>query len=98
MIAQAEPHSKTIRFMCGSREEWLLTAEKYNEDLVLAAPSPNKETVISLWVNFETGSSSWITQIVETDEWCMTGLGDKVLIPEGSPLKDSPIGKRVTFK
>lgn len=95
--AFAEPQQKTIRFMCGSKEEWFMTADKYGEDLVVAAPAPNGETIISLWANFATGTSSWVTQVIKTDEWCMMGIGDKLMIPKDSPL-DGTVGTKVNYK
>jgi hypothetical protein len=95
--AYAEPRQKTIQFMCGSKEEWFMTADKYGEELVLATPAPNSETIISLWVNFNTGTSSWITQVIQTDEWCMMGIGQQLMIPKDSPL-NSTIGTKVNYK
>jgi hypothetical protein len=98
VTAQATPRERNLQVMCGSKQEWTMTAEKYGEELVMAAPAPNKETIISLWANFITGTSSWVTHVVATDEWCMMGIGDELLIPKDSPLNDKPIGTRTIFK
>jgi hypothetical protein len=97
LVSQGYARDKTIQVACGTKEEWVMTANKYGEELVIAAPAPNRETIVSLWVNFATGSSSWVTHVVATDEWCMTGIGEKLLIPKDSPLNNLT-GTRVIYK
>lgn len=96
LVSQVHARERTLQVACGTKQEWTMTAEKYGEELVVAAPAPNKETIVSLWVNFETGTSSWVTHVVATDEWCMTGMGEKLLIPKDSPLNRS-LGTRTKY-
>ena len=97
-VVTAEPRSRQIRFMCSSFEDVEATVKKYGETLVLATQAPNELTVNMLYVNFETRTSSWLIHDLQTDEYCMIGAGKEIYIPDESPLKDSPIGTRVTFK
>jgi deoxyribodipyrimidine photolyase len=93
----AEPRSRQVRFMCGSLQDVQVTMEKYGEKLVIATQAPNETTVNLLYVNFETQTSSWFLHDVDTDEYCMMGVGKAVLIPDGSPLqKGTGIGTKVS--
>ena len=96
--ANAEPRSRQIRLMCGSIEDVNATMEKYGEKLVLASLAPNKETVNLLYVNFETQTSSWFIHDLQTDEYCMAGVGDQLHIPKDSPLNLAPVGKRILYE
>jgi hypothetical protein len=97
--AIAEPKSRQIRFMCGSFEDVEVTMEKYGEKLVMATQSPNEKTVNLLYANFETQTTSWFIHDLQTDEYCMLGVGDKIYIPDQSPLKQgSGIGTRTIYK
>jgi hypothetical protein len=95
--ANAEPRTRQIRFMCGSFEEVEMTMEKYGEKLVLATIAPNKETINMLWANFETQTSSWFVHDLKTNEYCMMGVGDEMLIPKESPL-NSELGTKTLYK
>jgi hypothetical protein len=97
--AIAEPKSRQIRFMCGSFEDVEVTIEKYGEKLVMATQSPNEKTVNLVYANFETQTTSWFIHDLQTDEYCMLGVGDKIYIPDQSPLKQSSgIGTRIIYK
>ena len=97
--AIAEPHSRQIRFMCGSFEDVEMTMEKYGEKLVIATQAPNEETVNLLYANFETQTTSWFVHDLKTDEYCMMGVGKAIHIPDESPLKQGTgIGTRVNYK
>ena len=87
LVAQAEPRSRQIQLMCGSEEEALLTVEQYGEKLITATLSPNKRTVNLLYINFETQTSSWFIHDLQTDEYCMMGVGNQIYIPKESPLE-----------
>ncbi len=96
---QAEPHSRQVRFMCGSQEDMEVTMEKYQEKMVIATQSPNERTVNLLYVNFETQTSSWFIHDLETDEYCMIGVGKAVHIPDDSELnKGIGIGTKIIYK
>ena len=97
-IAAAEPNQKLIKVMCGTKEEFKMTAEKYGEEPIYVGINKGGGQVTSLWANLTTGTSSWVTQVLMTGEWCMIGVGNEHFIPEDSPLKSAPIGTRTTYK
>ena len=98
-VTLAEPRARQIRFMCGSLEDVEVTMEKYGEKLVMASMSPNKETMNLLFVNFETQTSSWFLRDLQTDEYCMMGVGDNIHIPKESPLNlGTGIGAKTLYK
>jgi hypothetical protein len=73
--------------------------EKYNEKLVMATQSPNKLTVNLVYANFETQTTSWFIHDLQTDDYCMLGVGDQIYIPDSSPLnKETGIGTRIIYK
>jgi hypothetical protein len=99
LAATAEPRSRQIRFMCGSFEDVELTMEKYGEKLVMATQSPNEQTVNLVYANFETHTTSWFIHDLQTDEYCMLGVGNKIYIPDESPLKQGVgLGVRTIYK
>lgn len=94
----AEPRSRQVRFMCGSLEDVQVTMEKYGEKLVMASQAPDELTINLLYVNFDTQTSSWFLHDVQTNEYCMMGVGKAVLIPNESPLqKGTGIGTNVSY-
>jgi len=96
---QAEPRPRRIQMMCGSQQDVQMTMEKYGETLVMASLAPDKKTSNLLFVNFETQTSSWFIQDVETDEYCMAGVGDVVHIPKESPLNTGiGTGTKIIYK
>ena len=98
LSASAEPRARQIRFMCGSLEEVQMTVDKYGEKLIVASLAPNKETVNLLYVNFETQTSSWFLHDLQTDEYCMAGVGDQLHIPKESPLNTGTgIGTKISY-
>lgn len=95
----AEPKTRQIQFTCGSYEDVEITMEKYGEKLVMATQSPNKQTVNLVYANFETQTTSWFIHDLQTDEYCMLGVGDQIYIPDSSPLnKGTGIGTRIIYK
>lgn len=99
LAATAEPRSKQIRFMCGSFEDVEVTMEKYGEKLLMATQAPNERTVNLVYINFETQTTSWFIHDLETDEYCMLGVGDKIYIPDTSPLQHSSrFGTKINYK
>ena len=97
-LVNAEPRSRQIKFMCGSFEDVEATMEKYGEKLILATQSPNELTVNLLYVNFETHTSSWFIHDLQTDEYCMMGVGKDIYTPKESPLNNLSIGTKVNYK
>ena len=98
-VATAEPRSRQIRFMCGSYEDVEITMEKYGEKLIMATQSPNEQTVNLVYANFETQTTSWFIHDLQTDEYCMMGVGDKIYIPDASPLKQGTgLGTKINYK
>jgi hypothetical protein len=85
--------------MCGSFEDVEITMQKYNEKMVLATQAPDERTVNILYVNFETQTSSWFIHDLETDEYCMAGVGKAIYIPEDSTLpQGTGIGTKINYK
>lgn len=99
-ISQAELHEKTVKVMCGTAEEFNITIGKFEEAAVLYANMKDDPQQISygVFVNFKTGTSSWVAHLMQSDEYCMVGIGDRFYIPKSSPLKDTPIGTKTKFK
>ncbi len=98
MAATAEPTTRQVRFTCASFEELEMTVEKYGEKMIVATQSPNETTVNILYMNLETQTSSWILHDLQTNQYCMVGVGKAIYIPDDSPLKDSPIGVKTLYK
>lgn len=97
-IGTAEPRPRQIQLMCGSFEDVEVTMERYGEKMVLATQAPNEQTVNILYVNFETQTSSWFVHDLRTDEYCMSGVGKAVYIPDDSILKKGTgVGIRVKY-
>jgi hypothetical protein len=94
----AEPHQRTMGVICASKAEVKSTVEKYGEEPIYVGINKENGVVTSLWANLKTGTSSWITQVLATGEWCMIAVGLEQIIPEDSPLKNAPIGTRTTYK
>lgn len=99
LAANAEPHTRQVRFVCASFEEVQMTVEKYGEKMILATQSPNERTVNILYINFETQTSSWILHDLERNEYCMIGVGKAIHIPDDSPINEEPtLGTKITYK
>lgn len=98
LAANADPRPRKIQTMCGSLEEVNMTMEQFGEKLVMASIAPNQETVNLLFVNFETQTSSWFIQDLESNEYCMIGVGNSIMIPKDSPLNTGTgIGKKINY-
>lgn len=97
--ATAEPRARQIQLMCGSLNDVEITMEKYGEKMVLATQSPDEQTVNLLYANFETQTTSWFVHDLNTDEYCMLGIGKKIYIPDSSVLNTGiGIGTRTIYK
>jgi hypothetical protein len=99
LTANAEPRARKIQAMCGSYEDVQFTMEKYGEKLVMATQAPNEQTVNLVFANFETQTTSWFIHDLQTDEYCMVGVGKAIHIPDQSPLqKGTGVGTRIIYK
>ena len=99
LAVNAEPRSRQVKFMCGSFEDLEATMEQYGEKMVMATQAPNELTVNILYVNMETQTSSWVLHDLQTDEYCMIGVGKAIYIPNASPMKQGTgIGTRIIYK
>jgi hypothetical protein len=99
LAAQSEPRTRQVRFMCASFEELQMTLDKYGEKMVIATQAPNERTVNILYMNSETQTSSWILHDLQTNEYCMVGVGNAIYIPDESPIKQgNEIGTKVNYK
>lgn len=97
--ATAEPRSRKLQVMCGSFEDVELTMEKYGEKLIMATQAPNEQTVNLVYANFETETTSWFVHDLNTDEYCMVGVGKRIHIPDSSPLQQGTgVGTRIIYK
>ena len=97
--AIADPRPRQIRMMCGSFEDAEITTQRYGEKLIMATQSPNEQVVNLVYANFETENTSWFIHDLQTDEYCMMGVGKRIYIPDTSPLKEnSKFGTRIIYK
>jgi hypothetical protein len=97
MAAIAEPRPRQVKSMCASFEDVEATMEKYGEKLIIATQAPNELTVNLLYVNFETHTSSWFIHDLQTDEYCMMGIGKEIYTPKESPLNNLSVGTKVIY-
>ena len=99
MTSIAQTRSRQIQMMCGSFADVEATMEKYGEKLIMATQAPNEQTVNLVYANFETETTSWFVHDLQTDEYCMVGVGKKIYIPDNSVLKKGTgIGTKTTYK
>jgi hypothetical protein len=99
LAATAEPRSRQIRMMCGSFEDAEITTQRYGEKLIMATQSPNEQVVNLVYANFETETTSWFIHDLQTDEYCMMGVGKRIYIPDNSVLKKGiGVGLRTAYK
>jgi len=99
LAAAAEPRSRQLQTMCGSFDDVEATMEKYGEKLIMATQAPNEKTVNLVYANFETETTSWFVHDLNTDEYCMVGVGKRIYIPDDSVLKKGiGIGLKAAYK
>ena len=97
--ATAQPRSRQIQLMCGSFEDVEKTMEQYGEKMIMATQAPNEQTVNLVYANFETETTSWFVHDLNTDEYCMVGVGKRIYIPDDSVLKQGiGVGLRTAYK
>ena len=89
---------RNMKVVCGSQEEMAATLEVYQEIPYIVGVNKESGTLLSLWVNMKTGTSSWVTKLMATNEYCMIRVGTEVIVPKESPLQDVPVGTRIIFK
>ena len=97
LAAIAEPRPRQVQSMCASFEDVEATMKKYGEKLIIATQAPNELTVNLLYVNFETHTTSWFIHDLQTDEYCMIGIGKEIYTPKESPLNNSSVGTKVIY-
>ena len=99
LAATAQPRSRQIQLMCGSFEDVEKTMEQYGETMIMATQAPNEQTVNLVYANFETETTSWFVHDLNTDEYCMVGVGKRIYIPDDSVLKKNiGIGLKSAYK
>jgi len=99
LSAAAQPRSRQIQMMCGSFEDVEKTMEQYGETMIMATQSPNEQTVNLVYANFKTETTSWFVHDLNTDEYCMVGVGKRIYIHEHSVLKKGiGFGLRTAYK
>jgi hypothetical protein len=99
LAATADPRPRQIRMMCGSFEDAEITTQRYGEKLIMATQSPNEQVVNLVYANFETETTSWFIHDLQTDEYCMVGVGKRIYIPDDSPLNNKTgVGIRIIYK
>ena len=89
---------RNMKVICGSQEEMAATLEVYQEIPYIVGVNKDSGTLLSLWVNMKTGTSSWVAKLMSTNEFCMMGVGTEIIVPKDSPLQDVPVGTRIIFK
>ena len=79
--ANAEITSRSMKIACGTDAELRLTLKNYKEMPVIFSYNTNANYVYSLFVNFETETSTWVVKLAEENTYCVLGVGDKIDIP-----------------
>jgi hypothetical protein len=79
--AQAAVTTREVKVMCGTDAELRLTLKNYKEMPVLFAYNTDANYIYSLFVNFETETSTWVIKLAEENTYCVLGVGDKLDIP-----------------
>ena len=81
MSAKAEIKSRNMKIACGTDAELQLTLKNYREMPVIFSYNTNANYIYSLFVNFETETSTWVVKLAEENTYCVLGVGDKIDIP-----------------
>ena len=81
LSAKAEITSRNMKIACGSDAELQLTLKNYREMPVIFSYNTNANYIYSLFVNFETETSTWVVKLAEENTYCVLGVGDKIDIP-----------------
>ena len=79
--ANAEITSRSMKIACGTDAELRFTLKNYKEMPVIFSYNTNANYVYSLFVNFETETSTWVVKLAEENTYCVLGVGDKIDIP-----------------
>ena len=73
--------TRDMKVMCGSDAELQLTLKTYQELPVFFSYNTDQNYIYSLFVNFETETSTWIVKLAEENTYCVLGVGTKIDIP-----------------
>ena len=85
--AKAEVTSRTMKIACGTDAELQITLKNYKEMPVIFSYNTNANYIYSLFVNFETETSTWVVKLADENTYCVLGVGDKIDIPSlGKPV------------
>jgi len=79
--ANAEVTSRNMKIACGSDAELQLTLKNYKEMPVIFSYNTDANYIYSLFVNFETETSTWVVKLAEENTYCVLGVGNKLDIP-----------------
>lgn len=70
-----------MKVMCGSDAELQLTLKNYKEMPIIFSYNSDQNYIYSLFVNFETETSTWVVKLEEENTYCVLGVGNKIDIP-----------------
>lgn len=73
--------TREMKVMCGTDAELQLTLKNYKEMPVIFSYNTNANYIYSLFVNFETETSTWVVKLSEENTYCVLGVGDKIDVP-----------------
>ena len=73
--------TREMKVMCGSDAELQLTLKNYKEMPVIFSYNTDANYIYSLFVNFETETSTWVVKLSEENTYCVLGVGNKIDIP-----------------
>ena len=73
--------TREMKIMCGSDAELQLTLKNYKEMPVIFSYNTDANYIYSLFVNFETETSTWVVKLSEENTYCVLGVGNKIDIP-----------------
>ena len=73
--------TREMKIMCGSDAELQLTLKNYKEMPVIFSYNTDANYIYSLFVNFETETSTWVVKLSEENTYCVLGVGDKIDVP-----------------
>ena len=81
ITANAAVTTREMKVMCGTDAELQLTLKNYKEMPVIFSYNTNANYIYSLFVNFETETSTWVVKLSEENTYCVLGVGDKIDVP-----------------
>ena len=75
----AEIYEKSVTVVCGSQKDLEKTIKKYREKPVVASVHVTDTTVLTVYGNLETGTSTWVSYVPSLKEYCVFGSGNKLM-------------------